>query len=146
MCNKYPDFYINKKYNLLDQSTLITDPIQSKCDLLMKEEEMIHKQLYSLKYLLDNKLSFLLIEFDDLIKNTETVIDKIYKYLKIKKFKHNLKTIEKYSFNKDIYNDDVLGAPLHSIKKNGIQKLNIDYRNILNEQVIKKYSNMEFWK
>jgi hypothetical protein len=146
MCNKYPDFYINKKYNLLDQSTLIKDPIESKCDLLMKEEEMIHKQLYSLKYLLDNKLPFLLIEFDDLIKNTETVIDKIYSYLKIKKFKHNLKTIEKYNFNKDIYNDDILGAPLHNIKKNGIQRSNIDYRNILNEKVIKKYSNMEFWK
>lgn len=146
LCNKNPNFYINKKYNSLDQSTLITGLIETKCDLLMKEEEMIHKQLYSLKYLLDNKLPFLLIEFDDLIKNTETVIDKIYSYLKIKKFKHNLNGVEQYRFNKNTYNDDILGAPLHNIKKNGIQRSNIGYRNILNEQVIKKYSNMEFWK
>lgn len=146
LCNKNPNFYINKKYNSLDQSTLITDPIETKCDLLMKEEEMIHKQLYSLKYLLDNKISFLLIEFDNLINNTENTINKIYKYLNIKKFKHDFKNVEKYTFNKDIYNDEILGAPLHNIKKNGIQRSNIDYRSILNEKVIKKYSNIEFWK
>lgn len=145
LSNSNENFYLNLKYNYLDKTTLINNKDETICELLMQPEEMIHKQLYSLKYLIDNKHSMLLIEYDDLVSNTKQTLLKIYEYLEIPMFKHNLKKLEEYNISGRQYNDTVLGGPLHKIKKEGIYK-NINNRNYLSKKIINKYKDMKFWK
>lgn len=39
LCKNYPEFYINKQYNFLDHTTLFTDEIETKVDLIMAKDK-----------------------------------------------------------------------------------------------------------
>lgn len=142
LCRDYPDFYINKEYSMLDKTTLYKDEIEEKADLIMKRDGYVDGILYSIKNLQkNNKLkNYLLIDYNDLISDTKTQLKKIYKYYEIPYFNHDLKNIKQI----EGYNDDIFGAPLHTIKTTGVKKSSNDIK--LSKRIIEKYKNLEFWK
>ena len=78
--------------------------------------------------------NFLLINYDDLTKDPSRTINKIYNYYGITPFKHSFKKLKKHQ---PLYNDSVLGAPMHELKSGPIRKIN--YNMELPESVINKY-------
>jgi hypothetical protein len=138
LCENNPEFYINKRYEYLDHTTLFTDEIETKADLIMDKGEFINTVLYSIHQLRKNNLlkNFLLISYDDLTNKTEETLNRIYEYYEIKQFKHTFNNFK----NTLEYNDLVLGADMHKIRTDKIKKLDNDI--VLPQNVINKYKHL----
>ena len=136
LCEENPNYFYNRRYKELDHSTLFTNEIETKVDLMMTKGDYIDTMLYSIHQLKKNNLikNFLLINYDDLTKDPSKTINKIYNYYGITPFKHSFKKLKKHQ---PLYNDSVLGAPMHELKSGPIRKIN--YNMELPESVINKY-------
>jgi len=139
LCEENPNYFYNRMYEELDHSTLFTDEIETKVDLIMAKGDFVDTMLYSIHQLKKNNLikNFLLIDYNDLTNNPSKTINKIYNYYGIKPFKHSFKELKK---NQPLYNDSVLGAPMHELKSGLIRKVNYDIE--LPESVINKYQHL----
>ena len=138
LCKNNPNFFINRMYKSLDHTTLFTDEIETKCDLIMDKDQYINTMLFSIYQLKKNKQikDFLIIDYNDLLKNYKNIIKKIYNYYEIPQFEHTFKNLK----NKLIYNDFILGADMHKIRTNKIKKLDNDI--VLPKNVINKYKHL----
>jgi len=148
LCQNNPNFYINQQYHKLDKSMLYVDEIEAKCDLIMAPDQIVDRSLYSLKHLINlnqfKERRALLIEYNQLVFNPESTMEKVYRFLKIKPFKHYFSNLKPYQMNSLKYNDEYLGAPMHNIRLDKIYKAKEVM--LLSSRLINKYKNMEFWK
>jgi hypothetical protein len=138
LCNDNPEFYINKEYNYLDHTTLFTDETETKVDLIMNKNKYIDTMLYSIHQLRKNNLlkDFLLIDYNDLVKQPEITLNKIYDYYEIDLFKHSFQ-----NFKKELeYNDSIFGALMHKVRTDEIKKNDNDIK--LSENIINKYKHL----
>ena len=131
--NKYPNFFLNKD-NRITQ-------IQ-KVNFLMEEDLYIRLMLNSLLKLYENKEihNYLVIEYNDLVNDPKNTLNSIYEYLEIKKYNHNFKNIKQLKG----YQDSLFGHNLHKINTKEIKKE--DYIINLDQEIIEKYKDLEFWK
>jgi len=137
LCKDNPNYFYNKIYESLDHSTLFTDEIETKVDLIMAKGDYVDTMLYSIHQLKKNNLikNFLLIDYNDLANNPSKTINKIYNYYGIGKYKHTFGNLKQ-----PFYNDSILGAPMHSIRTKQIKKESNDIQ--LPETVINKYKHL----
>lgn len=146
ICQSYPTFFINEIYNNLDKTTLWQSEMSTKADLVMAKEGFVDTILYSIKYLIDNnhadKIKF--VEYDSLINDTESTIKSIYDFYEIDYFRHDFENLKQVSLKEVVYDDGIIGAPIHQIRTQGISKESNSI--ILEEPIIRKYSNLEFWR
>lgn len=139
--NKYTDFYLNK----IGRTEL------EKCDFLMRYDNhsvgQLYGQLSSIKNMLLNyKENIKIIEYNDLVNNTEFTINSVYDYLEIDKFKHDFTNLAQININGIGYNDSVLGGELHKIRTDKIEKRKYNIEDVLPQYVIKKYTGYEIWR
>jgi sulfotransferase len=116
-----------------------------RCDVLMNMDGGIEHQLYAIRESLSskNKKFFHLVEYNDLISNTKIEIEKIYDFLEIDKFAHTYDCIDYKTSSRDT---EYFGVPdLHKVRQK-ISKTSKDPQRILSKNIIKKYSNKEFWR
>ena len=92
--------------------------------------------------IIKTRQDYLLIKYDDLVKNTEKKIKEIYEFFNIKPFKHTLKNIKQFSYNNVEYKDEYLVPNLHFVKKN-IIKDNYKVEDYLPKDIIKRYENWD---
>ena len=117
----------------------------NRCDLLMKKGNgIVEQSLYGIAQCFlngdDKYLHF--VEYNDLVSDTKSTIDKIYDFLEIDKYDHDFENI----VNKIEENDNLLGIPnLHEVRKTISKKKNNPFE-ILSTKMIEKYSNLEFWR
>ena len=119
-------------------------PNDLRCDYLMHPKGDIDSALYGISHAIlpNNKQYFHFIEYEDLIKNPEEEIKKLYKFLEIEPFKHDFYNIK----NTMQENDEVYGLlGMHDVRPT-ISKRKLDKEKILSEYVLQKYSNLEFWR
>ena len=117
--------------------------IESRCDQLMDKEGIIGKNLWSIENIINDKEKNIIIHYDNLIKNPEKEIKKIYKFLNIKYKKIKTKDFEQFSVNNVFYDDTILNAPFHKLRTDKIKKLDYKISNILPKKIINKYSNLD---
>ena len=129
-----PKFFLNQKGRNTEE----------RCDWLMNDP--IKRQLESIRNLIDNNEDFLIIEYDDLLKNTKFHIDKIYDFLEIPKFNHDFTKIKQYEHNDISYDDSVHGGNMHELREGNVEKNNYDVRDFLSDSIIEKYSNLNIWR
>jgi sulfotransferase len=81
-----------------------------------------------------------LVEYDDLCSNPQKEIDLIYEFLGKPPYKHNFSDV----YTDNDHSDKLLNIPdLHHVRK----KVHKDEKDmILPNEIIEKYSNLEFWK
>lgn len=91
----------------------------------------------------ENKKYIHIVEYKDIVENTEKTIYDIYNFLDIEPYKHDFNKIFK------IENDNDLAAGLpenmHEVKKI-ITPSKTDPQKVLSEYTYNKYSDMEFWR
>lgn len=133
---------IIKNEGLYDHKKNLND---IRCDVLMNMDGGIEYQLYAIRESLfsDNKKFLYLIEYDDLVCDTENEIKKIYDFLEIDAFNHNYDYINYSASSRDIEYFGI--SNLHKVRQK-IEKTSKDPRKVLSKSVIKKYSNREFWR
>ena len=137
---KSPNSFIDKDLKRLNFA--LTDDY--RCDLLMRENYgNVEQALYALKKGLTEHPNCLhLIEYDDLINNTENIINEIYSFLELPTYKHRYDNIEHVNLENDLSH----GMPeMHKVKPT-ISRSENNPLDILSERIIKKYSDLEFWR
>ena len=145
LSRKSPESFIDKDLKNLPISALTDD---NRCDYLMeKEHGTIDQSLSSLKEGFKiqnfNHTNFLhLVEYDDLINDTENIINGIYNFLELPTYKHQYDNIKNITRE----NDMLLGMPeMHDVRST-ISRSNNNPLEILSDNIIKKYSGLEFWR
>jgi hypothetical protein len=105
---KEPTAYINS-YRELENDYL-------KCKFLMDPRSFIRAEEATMKYLKEKQSkNSLFIDFYKLTKNPKKEIDRLYKFLNIKNFKHDFNNLKQFKPNNISYNDLMLGKNLYKI-------------------------------
>jgi len=120
---------------------------EEKCHMLMNKEGQLIKELIGIKHLLDYqpKEMYHIVDFNDLVKNTENTINDIYDFLGIPKYKHDFNNIGQFKVNNMNYDDTVVGTGLHTIKTDVISKTEYDAYKMLPESIVNKYKQCNVW-
>lgn len=112
-----------------------------RADWLMTNQ--IQNTMIALTDLIQLGIPVCIIEYKNLIESPQKELDKIYRFLEIDRYQHDFDNIVK------IEEEDLgkIGLPedLHSVNKN-INKNPKSQDYALDESIIKKYSNLEFWR
>jgi sulfotransferase len=120
---------------------------EEKCHMLMNNDGVIVKELIGIKHLLDHqpKDMYHIIDYNDFVKDPEKIIDGVYDFLEIPKYKHNFTNLNQFKVNNMNYDDTVVGAGLHTIKTDVISKTEYDAYKMLPESIVNKYKQCNFW-
>ena len=122
---------------------------EEKCHMLMNSEGVIVKDLIGIKHLLDHqpKEMYHLVEFNDLVKNTNQTINGIYNFLDIPKYNHDFNNITQFKVNDMVYDDAIVGKGLHTLKEGAIKNYKEDYNayDIVPKNIIDTYKKCNFW-
>lgn len=123
------------------------EEVELLCEAVMDPSGQVEKNLFSLLNLLkeENRKYLHIVEYNDLVDDTDNTIKKIYDFLEIEHYPHKYNYINTFSANGIEYNDSVYGAGLHKLKKK-IKPKNYKVEDILPAYLIERYSNREFWR
>lgn len=121
--------------------------VELMCEIVTRSNGQLEQQLFSLHNLLkpENKKYLEIVEYNDLISSPEKVINSIYDFLGIPKFKHDFNKIEQFNANGVMYDDTIFGGKLHKLNET-VKKPDYKIEDILPKFLIDRYSNMEFWR
>tara|TARA_Y100000004_G_scaffold195302_1_gene261961 strand:- start:418 stop:1209 length:792 start_codon:yes stop_codon:yes gene_type:complete len=136
-CMINPDNYIRN--NSLD--------LDHALRTLMLDTGQIARNLKALEFLVkpENHHMACFIKYDDLISNPKDSINKVYEFLDIPKFEHDYKNLNQFKLNGLSYDDEnVLGKDVHTIRTDGIYKVENEYKNMVPEWFINKYGHIKF--
>ena len=127
--------------------------VEEKCDMLMKTDGQIVKELIGVKHLLDHQPRdmYHIVEYNDLCDNPKQTIEGIYDFLGIYRFNHRYNNLDQFQVNGMKYDDNIVGQNLHTIETNSINSNNYNefkenVNDILPKSIIEKYNNLNFWK
>ena len=112
----------------------------NRCEWLMQKEGLINLVLNCMResYKLD---CVHLVEYDDLVLDTNKTISKLYRFLDLPEYQHEYENLE----NKFSLRDDLLGLPdLHYVR-NTVKKISKNPYDVLPPSIIKKYKSTKFW-
>jgi len=114
--------------------------IEEQCDALIGTTMISHNLLAINNLLLrENKSSYHLVRYNDLVKYSERIIKGIYNYLEIPPFKHRYTNLDQFKINGMKYNDSAVGEKLHSIKTDCIVKSDYDAYRLIPKAIVKQY-------
>jgi len=114
------------------------------CKMLMdKDNGILGKNIWSIKNLIKEKENYHLIHYDNLIKNTQKEIDKMFDFLEIKREKFKFKNIKQFEFQKINYNDIVLDGDYHTIRVDKVKKIKYKVEDYLSKEIIDQYKNIK---
>jgi len=118
---------------------------KKKWDTKFLTGNRFERDFSSLKYTWNSEFKncLLLIEYDDLVKNTQKTINQIYDFIGQPHYQHNLKNIVSDKIHKEFEKLYDLKGMFHIPKT--IQKSNTN-TDILTGEEYKEYINKTFWK
>lgn len=109
---------------------------------MLHEKGPIGHSLMSIKNIIENEKDYIVIHYDNLIKNTEKEIKKIYDYIEVPYFKIKTKNLDIFKSNNIEYDDKIIGANIHKIKTKEIKKEKYKLDDYLNKETIYKCQKM----
>jgi len=127
---------------LIERNIPITN--DNRADYLMSSEGSIGLSYHALSeaYRKGNDKYLLLVDYDDLVKNPQQELNKIYDFLEIPKFTHNFNSVR----TKEDEDDSVYQLENMHTVRDKVEKIHRDNTKFLSKYILNKYKNMEFWK
>lgn len=119
----------------------LSGTVYSRTDELMKETGIVGFPYIGIKQLItsNERDRALLIEYDDMCKNPEQTMQKVYNFIGEPYYKHDFDNVEAHW---DEYDRDI-GTKLHDVKK----KVQYKPRNtIIPPDIQAKFKNLEVWR
>jgi hypothetical protein len=127
---------------LLNQNMFITN--DTRCELMMNPGGIVWESMNALATAFrQNQTQHIhFVQYDDLVSDPKRVMQGIHSFLRMKPYEYDLDNIE----NKYRENDkEVYGLPkMHEVRSK-IEKTSRHYSEVLSDEVINKYKNMDFW-
>ena len=114
-----------------------------RCEVLMMPGGKLSYNLNCLQAALKSPFhdDFLLVEYDDLVTDTQKEMNRIYRFWGIEPFTHTNHIEERF-----VVDDGVYGIQgLHSLKGT-VEKTSRRPEDILSPKILKKYSGLDFWR
>ena len=120
--------------------------VEEKCHGLMQEGGQIWKEIRNLENLLkpENKSYALFIQYHDLVKKPQKILNKIYQFLDVPLFKHRFIDLDQLNVNGISYNDEVLGHNLHTIHTKRIELQKTNVKKLLPKEIIERYGHLKW--
>ena len=128
---------------LTNKGLQLTD--DNRCDFLMSKEGIVEQALWAQSQAFirrDNEKYLLMVEYDDLISDPKSVMNKIYQFLELDSYEHNFDFIENHHREID---DQWNLKDMHSVRTK-LEKKSKKPEEVLSDYVLNKYSNLEYWK
>ena len=121
--------------------------LELMCEVLTDPSGQLETFMFSLNNLLkeQNRGYLHIVEYNDLVHDTDNVIKKIYDFLGIEQYEHKYGYIKQFSANGVEYDDSIFDGDLHKIKSK-IKQKKYAVEDVLPPHIIQKYSNLEFWR
>ena len=146
LVNKNPnkENFIDKEIQSRQEFNFYRDINDIRCDHLMRPKGLIDNCLYGIAFAMlpENKKYFHIVEYDDLIKDTKNTMNKIYEFLGVEKYDHDLNNI----INTTPEDDRIYGLDgMHDVRKN-ISKVSLKPEQVLSPYILNKYNGLEFWR
>lgn len=114
------------------------------CDFLMNGDSQLNRALLALQSIdnPDNAGMIHVVKYEDLLNTPQEVMDKIYDFLEIEKFKHNFTNIIRI----EEYNEAAAGLPkdLHKVRR-VLGKSNVRVQDYLTHRSIEKYKDARYF-
>jgi excinuclease UvrABC nuclease subunit len=117
--------------------------VELRCNQLLDKEDIIGKSLWSIKNIITNKEDYIVINYNDLVNNTNDTLKKIFNYLQVEFEDIDTNNIKQFSANNIFYDDSVLPFNLHTIRTNKIEFNKYNIEDYLPPNIIKDYSNLD---
>ena len=116
--------------------------IEQKLSMLMNKDGAIAKDLEAIKNSFNYPEICHYLRYDDLVNQPEIEINKIYDFLEIPRFNHNLKQLNQFKINGIGYDDTVVGNRMHTIREE-IRKETNPYKSMIPQRIIDKYGHIK---
>ena len=116
--------------NYIDRDTN-NGSLKEKFEYLFHPQGQLVRTLSSvnnLKIVDPDKKIHILVDYNEFINNPVEQLDRIYKFLDIPYYMHNLKHIDQFKSNGVKYDDNQLGKDMHKIRSDGISKRKYDVK------------------
>ena len=133
--NRNPDNYLNKDTN--------NGSIEEKSEYLLHPHRQLIRSILSVNNLIQVGHDHLIVDYDDFVNNPHQEIDRIYNFLDIPSYNHDLTSIKQFKMNGVEYDDSILGKDLHKIRTNEIVKR--EYNVDLPLNVIETCQGLNIW-
>ena len=110
----------------------------------MSKEGIVEQALWaqSQAFIRGDQKHLLMVEYDDLIASPNETMKKIYEFLELDFYSHNFDQIE--NTHREI-DDQWYLKDMHYVR-NKLEKKSQNPENILSDEILTKYSNLEYWK
>lgn len=145
MINVNKTLYLNEiKYNDFHGSYYLSEN-DAIAEYLMRPGGLVDKSLLSVSSSIhkNNKGMFHLVEYNDLVNDTQDTLNNIYDFLEIERFEHQLFNIKK----REVDNDAAINlSPRTHMVHSSIVTSKIKPEKFFSSYIINKYSNIEFWR
>lgn len=119
---------------------------ESICNYLMQETSVVGNSYNCLKecFNSENSKYLLLVEYEDLVRDPQQQMNRIYEFLGESSYTHDFSNIIQAEIEDP--SCDVMGLEgLHVVRKS-VEKVCRNRSDYFSEDLIQKYSNMEFWR
>ena len=133
--------------NSLYGATLTDDEanqtVTTRCEALMdvkKEGQVVKPYLFLEEGLMANPDMIMLVEYESLCKNPESVMRELYGFIGKPYFDHDFKNVE---YQNEVYDKSINMKSLHTVRK---EVTWVERPSILPKSVWNKYSGKEFWR
>jgi sulfotransferase len=128
---------------LIDKGIEVND--DTRCDYLMSDYGIVGQALFSMSrpYLRNEQSLLKIVEYDDLVENTDKVMKEIYDFWGLEKYSHTYENLENTYPENDIFQYNLDG--MHTIGRT-IKKTCKKPEEVLSAEIIQKYSGMEYWR
>ena len=117
--------------------------VELRCSQLLNKKDIIGKSLWSIKNIIQNKEDHIVIQYKDLVINTNDTLKKIFNYLEVEFENINTNNLKKFNTNGISYDDSVLPFDLHTIRTDEIKLDDYKIEDYLPTNIIKQYSNLD---
>jgi len=127
---------------LLQQGMFITN--DTRCELMMNPGGIVWESMNALATAFrQNQTQYIhFVQYEDLVSDPKRVMQGIHSFLRMKPYEYDFENIENKYREKDT---DVYGLPkMHEVRSK-VEKTSRHYSEVLSEEVINKYKNMDFW-
>ena len=127
---------------MLKQGMFITD--DARCHFMMNPGGIVWESMNALATAFrQNQTQYIhFIQYDDLVSDPKRVMQGIHSFLRMKPYEYDFENIVQKDREKD---KEVYGLPtMHEVRQK-VEKKSKHYSEVLSEEVINKYKNMDFW-
>jgi sulfotransferase len=128
---------------LIDNGIKVND--DTRCDYLMSDYGIVGQALFAMSrpYLRGEEGLLKIVEYDDLVANTDEVMNEIYDFWGLERWSHTYENLENKYPENDIFQYNLDG--MHRVGKT-IKKTCKKPEEVLSVEIIEKYNGMEFWR